>query len=472
MNKTILLINPREDNMILADNPSFVDEERGYNPPLGILYIATAIKYNTDWEVVFIDMNAEKIKYEELPLIIAKKKPMLVGMTALTFTIIDVLKVAEIVKCVDKEIKIMLGGIHPYIYPEETIRLKNIDYICLGEGEKAIVEFLEKYPKVSEVKGFYYKDGSGKICNTGYLPMIENLDTVRFPDRRLSKYKLYTSILAKKNPITTMITSRGCPFQCTYCIRPHFGKICRFRSPKNIIEEVKDCVELGIKEIFFYDDTFTINKKRVIEFCEEMIKEGLNQEIKWDIRSRVDTVDQKMINLLKKAGCDRIHFGIESANERILKILKKNINLKETEEIFKICDFEGVTAFAYFMIGSPTESKEEILNTIDFASRIKVKYSQITITTPFPETEIYKELLVSKYYENDYWKKFAENPTRDFKVKYYEDKLNEKELFDLLKLFYKKFYFRPKFIFNEFLKIRSFSELFKKIKAAVKIILS
>ena len=470
MIKTILLINPLEENMIIADNPSFVDEERGYNPPIGLLYIATAIKKNTDWNVAFMDMNAERISYKILHEKIKTINPIIVGMTALTFTILDVLKTAEEIKKINSEIKIMVGGIHPYIYPEETIRLKNFDYICLGEGELSIVEFLNAYPNVNNISGFVLKNRKREIINTGIREMIKNLDALHFPDRRLSVYNAYTSLIAKHNPITTMITSRGCPFQCSYCARPHFGKVCRFRSADNIISEVKDCINLGIKEILIYDDTFTINKKRVLEFCEKMISERLASQIKWDIRSRIDTVDKEMIFLLKKAGCDRIHFGIESANARIIKLLKKNIDLKKAEEIFKITKASGISPFGYFMIGSPTETREEILNTINFAIRINPAYAQITITTPFPETEMYKDMLDKKYFTEDYWRKFAENPTKDFKTRYCEDTLSRKELLELLNLFYEKFYFRPKFIIKELLTIRSLSELKKKIKAGLKII--
>lgn len=470
MNKTILLINPPEENMIVADNPSFVDEERGYNPPIGLLYIATAIKKNTDWEIVFLDMNAEKINYIDLPSKILEIKPEIVGMTALTFTILDVLKTAEIVKNTNNSIKVMIGGIHPYIYPNETIRLKNIDYICLGEGELSIVDFLKEYPEIENVKGFIFKNKNNEIINTGMRDTVKDLDIYNFPDRRLSKYEVYSSIIAKNNPITTMITSRGCPFQCTYCVRPHFGKICRFRSAGNIVEEFKDCIELGIKEILIYDDTFTINKARVMEFCKKMIDEKFGEKIKWDIRSRIDTVDIEMIKVLKKAGCDRIHFGIESANDRVIKILKKNIDLSKAKDIFKIARTEGISPFAYFMIGSPTETREEILNTIDFAVKINPAYAQITITTPFPETEMYKDMLEKKYYAEDYWKKFAQNPTKEFKTRYCEDTLSKEELYELLNLFYKKFYFRPKFMIKEILEIRSLTELKKKIKAGIKIL--
>ncbi len=153
-----------------------------------------------------------------------------------------------------------------------------------------------------------------------------------------------------------------------------------------------------------------------------------------------------------------------------IKLLKKNIDITKAKEVFKIAKEEGISPFAYFMIGSPTETREEILNTINFAVQINPAYAQITITTPIPETEMYKDMLSKKYFTDDYWQKFAENPTKEFKTRYCEDTLSKQELFELMNIFYKKFYFRPKFIIKELLEIKSFSELKKKIKAGLKIL--
>ena len=161
--------------------------------------------------------------------------------------------------------------------------------------------------KLKNVKGIVFKDRN-KVINTGLRPLIMDLDKIPFPARTLTPYKKYSSLFAKRTPITTMETSRGCPYKCIFCDRPHLGKMFRARSPKNVADEIEECVNLGIKEILIYDDTFTINRKRVVDICNEIITRKL--DISWDIRARVNTVDSELLNLMKKAGCEKIHYCV------------------------------------------------------------------------------------------------------------------------------------------------------------------
>lgn len=466
----VLLINPPTENLIVADNPSFIDEERGFNPPLGLLYIAAYVKKHSSHEIEVLDMPVENIRYKQLPDVIRQRAPDIVGITAMTFTLIDVLRTIKIVKAVSKDTKVVLGGAHVSIYPLETIRIPEVDFVVRREGEITFLKLLDNLHNKEElrkIKGLVFKDNSGAVINTGPNEFIEDLDSLPFPARDLVPYKKYSSVLSKHKFITTMFTSRGCPFKCSFCDRPHMGRRFRMRSAEDVVDEMQTCLDSGIKEILIYDDTFTVNRKRVIDICSEILSRALN--ITWDIRARVDTVDEEMLNRLKEAHCERIHYGVEAGTEKILKVLNKGVNLSQIEEAFRLTKKAGLSTLAYFMIGSPTETKADILKTIDFAKRLNPDYVHITITTPFPSTDLYKLALEEKVITQDYWREFAQEPSKGVVSRYWERELNRKELLSLLDLAYKSFYLRPRYIVKKLLDIRSFRELTKDISTGIKL---
>lgn len=248
------------------------------------------------------------------------------------------------------------------------------------------------------------------------------------------------------------------------------GRSFRARSAQNVVDEIEAAKSMGIEEFFVYDDTFTIDKNRAMAICDEIISRKL--DIVWDIRARVDTIDEELIRKLKKANCVRIHYGVEAGTDKILKVLNKGITLKQVEEAFRITKKYGIMTLAYFMIGSPEETREDILKTISFAKRLSPDYVHITLTTPFPATNLYKMALDSKVYDKDYWREFALNPSKGVVSRYWEKELPKEELQELLKLAYKAFYSRPGYIFSNILKIRSLNDAKKKIKAGLKILTS
>ncbi|MFH2013614.1 MAG: radical SAM protein [Patescibacteria group bacterium] len=466
----ILLINPSAENEILSCNPEIIKSERGFDPPLGLLYLAGYIKEHSNYNLQMIDAQVEKLSYSQLKEKIKNINPDIIGITAMTFTLLDVLKTAETAKQACPSTKIVIGGPHVQIYPEETINLKNVDYVILGEGEKTFLKLIQNInqpEKLKNITGLVFKK-NGKIINTGKPDYFDNLDEIPFPPREILPYKKYFSLLAKEKVITTMFTSRGCPYQCAFCDRPAMGRIFRSRSAKNVINEIEECLKLGIKEIFIYDDTFTVDKKRVIDLCNEIINKNL--KFTWDIRARVNTVDEEMLILLKKAGCERIHYGVEAGTEKILKVLNKGIDLKQVLKVFKLTKKIGIQTFAYFMIGSPEETKNDVIETIKFMKKLNPDFVQITLLTPFPGTRVYQWALEQKVFKNDYWKEFAKNPQTGFKTKYWTKEISNEDLQKLLTIAYKKFYIRPGYIIKRMLNIKSFPELIRKARAGIKVI--
>lgn len=465
----ILLINPPSENELIGNNPSIIEEERGYNPPLGILYIAGYLEKHTVFDVEVLDAQAEEIGYDDLRDLVRAKSPDVVGITAMTFTLIDVIKVVRIVKSVHPNIKVVLGGPHVHIYPEETINLPGVDFLVLGEGEVTFKELMENIRDVARLRnipGLVFKE-EGRIVNTGVRSLLEDLDNLPFPARHMTSVNKYSSLMARRSPITTMFTSRGCPYRCTFCDRPHLGKNFRARSALNVVDEMEECVKLGIREFLVYDDTFTIDRQRVIDVCDEIIRRKLN--IGWDIRARVNTIDKDLLKKLKKANCERIHYGVESGNPEILKILNKGITVDGVRTTFRQTQEAGISVLAYFMIGCPKETRKEIMETISFAKELKPDFVHITIFTPFPATEIYRIGLREGIIKNDFWREFAQNPTKDFQPRCWEEHFTREELQDLIVYAYKSFYTRPGYILKRLTCVRSVGEFTRMARAGLKV---
>jgi len=466
----ILLINPSSENEILSCNPEIIKTERGFDPPLGLLYLAGYLKKYSDYELKMIDAQVEKLSYSKLKERIKEFSPDIIGITTMSFTLLDVIKTIETAKTVCPNTKIIIGGPHVQIYPTESADLKDVDYVVSGEGEITFLELIKNINNTEAIKkipGIIFKE-KNEIINTGTPTYLNDLDKLPFPPRELLPYKKYFSLLAKERVITTMFTSRGCPFQCAFCDRPAMGRGFRFRSANKVVDEIEECLKLGIKEIFIYDDTFTVNKQRVVDVCNEILKRKL--KFIWDIRARVDTIDEELLILLKKAGCERIHYGVEAGTEKILKVLNKKISLDQVLKAFNLTKKIGIQTLAYFMIGSPTETKEDILETIKFMKKLNPDFVQITLLTPFPGTKVYQWALEQGVFKKDYWREFAKNPKPEFKTKYWTKELSRTELEELLVIAYKSFYVRPTYIVKRVLNIKSLPELIRKIKAGLKVI--
>lgn len=465
----VVLINPPSTNEILGNNPSIIESSRGCNPPLGLLFLAGYLLHNTDHKVSVIDCQVEELDYPQLALRLKDTEFDVAGITAMTFTLLDVLETIKTIRRVNSSAKVVLGGSHVNLFPEESIRLEGVDYLVLGEGEIAFSELLDSLENntgVENIKGIVTCEDN-KITNNGPSDIIEDLDKLPFPARHLVPYRDYSSLLAKRMPITTMFTSRGCPFKCSFCNRPHLGKKFRAHSAARVIEEFQDCLNLGIHEFLIYDDTFTVNKQRVKDICRIAIENKL--DIGFDIRARVDTIDEEMLILLKKAGCRGIHYGIEAGTEKILKVLNKGISLDKAKEVFDLTKKHKMQTLAYFMIGSPTETIDDINETFRVSRWLKPDFLHMTILTPFPGTPIYLDGLASGAIKTDYWREFSKNPTKEFIPPFWDENFTKEQLQELIVKGYKSFYIRPLYIVKKVFSVNSWGEFRRKAKAGLKV---
>lgn len=467
----IILINPPLKNLLMAETPEFVTKDRGYNPPMGLIWIATCVNKNSYHKAKVLDTQVMEMDYDAIKRYIQQEKPDAVGIAAITFTLLDSLRVSRLVKEVDSSIKVIFGGPHATLYPCETLNLEAVDYVIAGEGEfafPALLDTLEGGKGMEKVPGVFYKE-EGK-ARRGVAPrIIKDLDVLPIPDRTLTPHRKYSSVLAHTNPFTTSVGTRGCPFRCTFCDRPQMGgKSYRARSPQLIVDEMENCHELGIREIMFYDDTWTMIMPRAKEICEDILTRGL--DITWSCRTRVDKVSPELVRLMQKAGCRRINFGVESGTEEGLISIKKQCTLQQVRDAFEMCRLVNMETLGYFMIGLPGETREQMLETIRFTKSVKPNFLHFTVLTPFPETQIWRDLIKNGDRRAEKaWHDYAKNPSGAFDPPTANEYITKEELFEICTAGYKEFYFRPKYMLKEFLKMRSPGEFLRKAKAGLKV---
>ncbi|MEW6075878.1 MAG: radical SAM protein [Candidatus Omnitrophota bacterium] len=466
----ILLIFPPLIHKQIYDLPEFVENEASVHPPLGLMSLAGYLRRFSSHEVRILDANAKKMDYQRLRDALGEYKPALVGITVNTTFLFDAALTARTVKEVNKNTHVCLGGAHVNLYPNHSMRLEGVDSVVVGDGEvsfKRLADSLNEGKDGTGIEGvFIGKTDSDKEIN----PMnpayyIDNLDSLPFPARDLVDPKDYYSVFSsgKKKLMTSLVTSRGCPFRCSFCQLP-FEKL-RMRSPENVIAEIRDCVEKGYTEFDIYDDTFNFSVPRVIEICKLVCKNTL--PIEWSFRGRVDRIDKEMLEWAKKAGCNRIQFGIESGSQRILSAYNKGISLGDVYEAFRLTRQAGITSFAYFIVGGPGETLDDFEQSLALIKKIKPDYVTFSILKPMPGTAIYDVSLKKGLRKNDYWNEFARTPTKDFIPPLWEENFTLSELIALRNRALRSFYFRPSYIVRRATAIKSLRELMSMARSGI-----
>lgn len=467
----VLLINPPRLHEITGNNPSVIEASRGCNPPLGLLYIAAYLQKHSAHEVRVTDAQVEALDYGKLADRIRQEQPQVIGLTAMSLTLLDVMQTVELAHRVAPAARIVLGGPHVHLFPEETMQLPGIDFLVLGEGERTFTLLVDALAGTAahlrDIPGLVFRE-EGKVVMTGPPVIIEDLDSLPFPARQLVPYRRYTSILAGGACATTVFTSRGCPYQCAFCDRPHMGARFRARSPQNVVDELAECVGLGIRDFIFYDDTFAVQQDRAIAIARLITERGL--DIRWDIRTRVDTVSDTMLAALARAGCQAIHYGVESGSPRILKTLDKRIDLGRAEEVFRLTRQHGMSTLAYFMIGNPGETEDDIRLTFEMIRRLDPDYLHLTILTPFPGTRIYRSALEQGVIACDVWREFAAHPDAGFAPPHWGAHFPRPVLERYLARGYREFYLRPGYVLRRLVRLRSWSGFVRHLKAGLRML--
>lgn len=454
----ILLINPSQKMVYGIDRPQVY-------PPLGLLYIGSVLE-RMKHKVRLLDLDAEGLLTQELPEFLKNFSPDVVGLSFSTAMFNQALLVAKVVK-ETLPVPVVVGGIHPTIDFQSCISNKDIDFVVIGEGEITIQELISRMESgqrdFSDIRGLCFRK-NGQIIRTPNRELIGDLDTVPFPARRLLKNpEAYVPADARRAPVAAVITSRGCPGRCTYCCTAQiFGKRFRARSVENILAEIEELIrEYGVKEIHIADDVFTLNKRRALKFCQEVKKRNLDLTFVFFNGLRADQVDREILNALKEIGVISVGYGVESGNNRILKNIKKDIDLETFRRVYKMSREMGFQTWAFFMFGLPGESTETTRHTINFAKELDPDFAKFLILKPFPGSPIFEDLS-------------SQGLITDFNYDHYGvytppvhhlPNLSAEEILFWQRRAYREFYLRPRIIWKHIRRIKSWSQLKFDIKS-------
>lgn len=486
----ILIVNPPDENTVI-ENPDdkgqgFLEsDDFGDFPPLGALYVYSYLNaHTTGHSLYFIDCIGERISHSALRRKIEEIKPDVVGLTSFTISLVDVCVAARTVRDVVPHAHICLGGHHPIAFPFEAAQLPEFDSIIVGEGEIAftdLVKALEKGSDFTHILGVYTQESIARHRDAPYSDKrflarvtvppayIEDVDALPFVDRRPIRHVRYRNILGVTNDLATILSSRGCPYLCTFCDVPY--KRYRPRSDDKVLDEVEACLEMGYKEFRFYDDLFNINEEKVMNFCAAIERRKL--KFVWDFRGRVNGVTYESLARAKRNGLRLISFGVETGSDEGLRALKKGTNTAKIKNAFNWCRSLGIQTVADYIIGLPFErSALDVHRNIDFLIGLDPDYAQISILTLYPNTGLYDDAISRGLIDPGRWQEWALSPKPGFMVDHWEEHLSLGDLVDLQRHAYKRFYLRPRYILRNALQTRSLYEFKSKAIGAMKVLTS
>ncbi len=448
--------------LLIQPPPRKIMNEDIVVPSLGIAYLA-AVAEKKGYDVSIIDAFAEGLDIKLLEDRIKTVVPDLIGITVMTPVRDNAFKTAKICRKYTKYI--VIGGPHVSVVGKKIFeQCPDLDYAIQGEGEVSFLSLLDKIDGNKDIKnvpGLITRDFENSPA-----AFLDNLDSLPFPARHLLPNEKYRYILSKGR-ITTMFTSRGCPYHCIFCDKAVFGSKWRGRSASNVLDEIEYVVkDFRIKSIIFYDDLFTLKKERIKEICQGILERGL--KVEWKCESRVNIVDQDILKWMKKAGCSMIAYGVESGNQKGLDYLNKGIDIEQIRRAFKLTREAGIKPMAYFILGIPVETYEDELRTIKFAKEIKPAFAQFSVLSPTPGTKLFNEAVKKGWYREVN----AMNPLdKDIKrPAIINENWNEYNLNKILKEAHRKFYINPAYVFERLKEIRNPKEFLKKAMAGVRLL--
>ncbi|HTZ11841.1 MAG TPA: radical SAM protein [Candidatus Margulisiibacteriota bacterium] len=432
------------------------------------LAYAAAVLKKGGLEVKLLDMVAEGQSKEDLRRISRKEKPDFVVLDSTTPSIYSDIECAQIIK-EESTAKVIMVGPHVSALAEETLILAKgaVDIACIGEYDYSVKEAVERFDNLENVPGIaYYKEG--RAIRTQERALIEDLDELPFPyweDLDLMKYfdggKLY--------PYIDIISGRGCPNQCIFCLWPQVihGTRYRLRSPGNVVDEIERDIKLCPQvlkggEFFFEDDTFTVNKERASLICEEIMRRNL--KITFSVNARADTADIGMFKTMKRAGCRELLVGFESGEQEVLDQAHKNITLAQSRHFMEAAREAKLAVHGCFVIGLPGETEESARKTIEFALSLKCDTLQFSGAVPFPGTEFFRLCEEKGWLKSKDWQRWLGEGEQRGVVEY--PGLSQERIDYYVDLGLRRFYLRPSYMLKFLFSTRNTSDLYRKLRGA------
>jgi len=427
--------------------------------PLGLLYVGTMAQ-EAGHLVRLVDIDSEKMDESGFTKLLSAFQPDAVGLTATTPTLGNAVKWATLVKHLCPSVPIILGGIHATTAPEAVSALPCFDFAAIGEGERTLLLWLDCIASDSkifnEVAGLAYRQ-DGRFIRTLPRPLEPAIDTFPVPDRKLLKFPLsFAPANAVHMPVATIMTSRGCPGDCTFCCTKHlFTRKVRLRSVDNILSEIDMLVrDFGVREIHIADDTFTANRKRVMEFCEQVRARHYDVHFEFMNGIRADFVDDPMLKALRSIQVRNVGFGVESGNEEVLRLAKKGISMDKVRKAFSLAKANGFETWGFFIIGLPGDNSKRVRETVRFAKELDPDFAKFYILKPYPGSEAYAWLQERGLIDcTDYDAYGIYSPPV-----HHLPEMDVREMERLLKWAYRTYYLNPRKILQHLLRLRSFTQ--------------
>ncbi len=430
-------------------------------PSLGLAYLA-AVAEKEGHEVRILDC-ARGMGWDSIREVGLTFKPDVVGMTATTLTFKNAVKTAHLIRETLPHASIVVGGPHPTADPEKATSTQAFDFLVLGEGEVTFIELLRHLAgngaaRPDDIDGLAFWRGNQAVI-TPPRARIDDLDSIPMPARHLlpplSEYHP-TPASYRRLPLAHIMSSRGCPTRCNFCDRSIFGTTYRARSAENVLAEIEQVVHRhGAREIRFFDDTFTLNRKRLEAICQGL--KTLRPRLPWTCLTKVTTVDLDMLRMMRDAGCWQVLFGLESGDDRILETLGKETTVEKNRRAVAWARQAGLRVRADFIVGTPHETLESLENTLRLAKKLPLDYAHFNKFIPFPGTEFYRRLTQQGY-------QFDFDSTLDFELDhdvlvYVPPAIAPDDYRRFLNKAYREFYLRPRYILRRLFAMRTLTEL-------------
>lgn len=452
----ICLINPPW----FTKKASIWSQIRSTLPPLGLLYLASTLaKEKIDVDI--IDLQARPLTWEKTETKIKSLQYEFYGITSTTPIVNNGYRIADIIKKHHPNTKIVFGGVHVTALPEEALGKESVDFVIRGEGEEALLKLL-KGTALETIAGLSYKE-KNKIYHIKPDGIIPDLDSIPFAAFHKVDLRLYKPAFGayKRLPAINMVATRGCLGKCTFCNSANIPL--RKRSAENIFQEMETLShQYGIREVSFYDDTFTVYHKNIEKLCDLLIKNKI--DLTWCCFARTDGVNPVLLKKMKAAGCHQVMFGIETADTEILKNIKKNIDCSKNKKAIDMAKEAGITTRCAFMFGSPGETEKTIDETIRYSIELDPDISLYNITTPYPGTEMFNWAKDNGCLRTENWDDYdLSEPVMNLPT------ISAEVLKKKYKQAFKAFYLRPQFMVRKLLGITSFKEILTLAKGMGKI---
>lgn len=462
----ILLINPSIYQTSTGQYSKAVETERGAYPPLGLLYIAAVLEKNGH-RVAIVDIDIEEEKAEKkLRETYQDLNPQMVGFYSMTWTYRQAKAMAKRFKEINPKIITVLGGPNVTSIPKTSLELGDFDFGVIGEGEKTIIELVDKLEgknnlEFDQIQGIAFKK-DGEIFINPLRPLICDMNSIPLPARHLISVKKYSDVFSKRKHFTTTMATRGCPFNCTFCDRKNrMGRTFRVRSPENIAYEIKKIIkQYNIREFMFFDDNLIIDKQWGLELCQKL--KPLN--IIWECRNRVNLLDEEILTAMKKSGCYRIRLGFESGDNYILKVLKKDITVEQSLECARLCKKIGIEIYGYFIMGAPEETPQTVEKTIDLALKINPSFAIFSKIRLTPGSELFDYGVETGQINKNHWEKYLSGEETNGAPSLSSQQLPEKLVDEYIKKANRKFYFRASYILKRLFLIKSLRHLISQTR--------